>query len=82
MTAARRQAALGAVMNARPTLPREERDRLRAALHNCAVHGWRSQQRDVPDLRTHLLGRIAWANGLDPVFGAKARGLFDRIDWS
>lgn len=77
-----RQALLGAVINDRPTLPREERDALRATLHNCATRGWRSQQRDVPDLRAHLLGRIGWATGLDPAFGAKARAAFDRIDWS
>jgi hypothetical protein len=77
-----RQALLGAVVNARPTLPRAERDALRAVLHNCAVWGWRTQQRDVPDLRSYLLGRVAWASGLDPVFGAQARAAFDRIDWS
>lgn len=77
-----RQALLGAVVNDRPTLRREERDALRAVLHNCAVHGWRSQQRDVPDLRAHLAGRVAWANGLDPVLGARLRAAFDAIDWS
>jgi RNA-directed DNA polymerase len=76
-----RQALLGAVVNDRPTLPREERDALRAVLHNCAVRGWRTQQRDVPDLRAHLAGRIAWANGLDPVLGARLRAAFDAVDW-
>jgi hypothetical protein len=79
---ARRQAALGAVVNTRPTVPRQERDALRAILHNCAVHGWRGQQRGEPDLRAHLLGRISWVNGLDPEFGTKLRTAFDAIDWS
>lgn len=37
-----RQALLGSVVNDDPTLPRPERDALRALLHNCATHGWRS----------------------------------------
>jgi RNA-directed DNA polymerase len=77
-----RQALFGSVINTRPTLPREQRDELRAILHNCAAHGWRSEQRDVPDFRAHLLGRVAWAAGLDPVFGARVRAAFDEIDWS
>jgi RNA-directed DNA polymerase len=40
-----RQRVLGAVVNARPTLPRPERDALRALLHNCARHGWATQTR-------------------------------------
>jgi hypothetical protein len=77
-----RQALFGSVVNARPTLPREQRDELRAILHNCATRGWRSQQREVPDLQAHLRGRVAWAAGLDPVFGARMRAAFDEIDWS
>ncbi len=42
----RRQTVLGAVVNTRPTLPRPEREALRALLHNCAVSGWVSQVRD------------------------------------
>ncbi len=65
-----RQQALGAVVNSRPTLPRRERDALRALLHNCAVHGWRTQARDRADFAAHVRGRVAHANGLDPAFGA------------
>ena len=36
---------LGAVVNTRPTLPRPERDALRALLHNCARHSWTTQTR-------------------------------------
>jgi hypothetical protein len=83
-TRARRQVVLGAVVNERPTLPRPERDALRALLHNCAVSGWRSQlrDRDPATFRDHLLGRIAWAGSLDPALGARLRVLADRIDWS
>jgi hypothetical protein len=77
-----RQQVLGAVVNDHPTLPRRERDNLRALLHNCAVHGWRTQARDVENFRDHLLGQISWANSLDPDFGARLRHAFDAIDWS
>ncbi|NEM08447.1 reverse transcriptase domain-containing protein [Geodermatophilus normandii] len=79
----RRQQVLGAVVNVRPTLPRPERDALRALLHNCAVHGWRSQvrDRDPATFREHVFGRVAWAGSVDPVLGARLRDLAGRIDW-
>jgi RNA-directed DNA polymerase len=82
--AGRRQAVLGAVVNAHPALPRRERDALRALLHNCATHGWAGQTRgrDPATFRDHVLGRVAWANSLDPAFGVRLAALADRIDWS
>ena len=79
-----RQRVLGAVVNTRPTLPRPERDALRALLHNCARHGWTSQTRghDPATFREHVLGRVAWAGSLDPVFGERLHALAARIDWS
>jgi hypothetical protein len=84
MPAAGRQHALGAVVNVRPALPRRERDVLRALLHNCAVHGWRSQvrDRDPATFRDHVLGRVAWAAALDPASGSRLRELAAAIDWS
>ncbi|MGI8761687.1 MAG: reverse transcriptase family protein [Jatrophihabitantaceae bacterium] len=76
-----RQQVLGAVLNVRPTLSRRERDALRALLHNCAVHGWRSQARGRAQFRSYVLGRVGWAGGLDPVLGARLRASFDAIDW-
>jgi hypothetical protein len=83
-TSARRQAVLGVVVNERPTLPRPERDALRALLHNCATRGWASQTRghDPATFRAHVLGRVAWAASIDPVFGARLRRMADRIDWA
>jgi hypothetical protein len=83
-TAARRQAVVGVVVNQRPTLPRPERDALRALLHNCATRGWTSQTRgrDPATFRDHVLGRVAWAASIDPAFGARLRAAADRIDWS
>lgn len=82
--AARRQQVLGAVVNDRPTLPRPERDALRALLHNCATHGWRSQvrDRDPATFRDVVLGRVAWASSVDPVLGARLSALAGRIDWA
>jgi RNA-directed DNA polymerase len=79
-----RQQLLGAVVNDHPTLPRVERDRLRAVLHNCAVHGWPTQARGQSreQFRDHLLGRVAFAAGLDPAFGQRLRAVANAIDWS
>jgi hypothetical protein len=77
-----RQHVLGAVVNDRPTLCRPERDALRALLHNCATHGWRSQARGRGDFAAHVLGRIGHAGGLDPAFGARLRASYDAIDWT
>lgn len=77
-----RMAALGAVVNDHPTVARPERDRLRAIVHNCVVHGGASQARGRPRFRDELLGRIAALAALDPGLGARLRAGFDRIDWT
>ncbi|HEX2903446.1 MAG TPA: reverse transcriptase family protein [Jatrophihabitans sp.] len=82
LSAAGRQAMLGAVVNQRPTLSRPERDALRAILHNCARYGWRSQARDRVDFPGWLRGRIAWAAAIDPPFGARLLADHQRLDWS
>ena len=81
-TRADRQSVTGVVVNERTTVPRREYDRLRAILHNCAAHGPAGQNRaSVPDFRSHLRGRIAWVDSLDPERGRRLQGMFDRIDW-
>lgn len=84
ISAARRQHVLGTVVNARPTLPRPERDALRALLHNCATRGWLTQTRghEPATFREHVLGRVAWAASIDPTFGARLHALVQRIDWT
>jgi hypothetical protein len=76
-----RQQVLGAVLNQRPTISRQDRDNLRALLHNCAVHGWRSQARGRTDLADYLRGRIAYVAGLDPALGVRLLDRYAAIDW-
>lgn len=77
LPAHRRQALLGAVINERPALARNERDRLRAIVHNCRVNGPATQgfSRDV------LLGHVSAAGALDAHFGERLRREFDEIRW-
>ena len=77
-----RQEVTGIVVNARPNLPRDEYDRLRAVLHNAARNGPAAENRDGhADFRAHLLGRIAWAEQLNPTRGRRLRAAFDEISW-
>lgn len=78
-----RQLVTGLVVNAHPNVPRAEFDRLKAILHNAAVHGPATQNTaGHPDLRAHLLGRVAWVEHVNPAKGARLRRVFERIDWS
>jgi RNA-directed DNA polymerase len=82
-TRAGRQRVCGIVVNARTNAPRDDYDRLRAALHEAATRGPAAANRaGVGDLRTHLLGRIGWVEGLNPARGAKLRRKFAAVDWS
>jgi hypothetical protein len=77
-----RQQLVGIVVNAHPNVRRDEFDRLKAILHNCARLGSASQNRDNhADFRAHLLGRIAHMGMLNPARGQRLRALFERIDW-
>lgn len=80
---AQRQSVCGIVVNARPNLPRDEFDRLKATLHRCVVDGPSAQNRDGhADWRGHLQGRVAWAAQLNAGKAARLRALLERIDWS
>ncbi|MGL5094899.1 MAG: reverse transcriptase family protein, partial [Planctomycetia bacterium] len=62
-----RQEVTGIVVNDRPTLPREERRRLRAVLHNAAKHGLESQNKSGrSDFASYLTGKVAYASMVDP----------------
>ena len=78
MPAHRSQRVGGIVVNTKTNLARDEHDRLKAQLHRCVLHG---PPADRPELRAHLLGRIAWARQLNPARGEKLSHLFARIAW-
>ena len=83
MPRAGRQRICGIVVNEHPNAARQDYDRLRALLHDAALHGPDAANRArVPDLRAHLLGRISWMEALNPERGARLRRSFARIDWS
>lgn len=78
-----RQQVTGVVVNNRLRVPREDYDKLRAVLHNCALTGPAEQNREGhADFRAHLRGRIAWVGSLDAEQGRRLTATFDRIDWS
>jgi hypothetical protein len=79
-TAAARQQVCGIVVNATPNIPRPEYDRLKAILHNAAVHGPAAQ--GLAGREAQLRGRIAWVTSLNPRRGEKLLRRFEAIDWS
>lgn len=83
MRASQRQQLGGVVINAGPSLPRHELERLEATLTNCVRHGVAGQNRaGVQDFRAHLQGRVAWARALRPSRGDALARIFEQIDWS
>jgi len=77
-----RQLVCGVVVNERLNVPRHEYDRLKAQLHDAARNGSDVANRTAePDLRAHLLGRIAWVGSLHPERGRRLRERFDAISW-
>jgi hypothetical protein len=83
MTQSARQRITGIVVNEKLGAPRAEVERLRAILHNCRRHGPATQNRDGhADFRSHLRGRIAWINSLDPRKGARLQAIFDQVRWA
>jgi RNA-directed DNA polymerase len=81
-TRAARQLVCGTVVNERLNVPRPEYDRLKAILHDAALHGPQAANRaGVPDFRSHLAGRIAWVASLHPERGRRLRERFAAIEW-
>ncbi|KGJ75702.1 hypothetical protein GY21_09685, partial [Cryobacterium roopkundense] len=77
-----KQTVTGIVVNTQTNMSRQESDRLKAIIHNCARHGPESQNRGAhPEFRAHLLGRLSWLETLNPARGRKLRAEFSRIHW-
>ena len=82
MRAGVRQQLTGIVVNRHPNLARDEFDRLKATLTNCARYGPAGQNRDGRDnFRAHLEGKVNYLAMLNPQRGAKLRRIFERIAW-
>jgi hypothetical protein len=78
-----RQRVTGLVVNESPSVPRDEYDRLKAILHNCATHGPISQNHaQRADFRESLLGRMAFVKQVNPARGTKLQRLWERIEWA
>lgn len=78
-----RQFLTGVVVNEKPNVRRQDFDRLKAVLTNCARLGTASQNRDgVRDFQAHLSGRIAHVASLNRERGARLQEIFRRIEWT
>jgi len=76
------QRAAGVVINEKANIPRQEYDRLKAIVCNCARHGPHEQNRaGIGDFRAHLAGRIAHVAHLNPERGQRLTRVFEAIVW-
>jgi hypothetical protein len=66
-----RQTVTGIVVNDELRVPRRERRRFRAILHNCKTHGIESQANGNPAFGDYLRGFASYLNMVDPEEGKK-----------
>lgn len=66
-----RQTVTGIVVNDSLRIPRRERRRLRAILHNCRVHGIDSQRPGNPGFGSHLRGLVSYIQMVHPEEGRR-----------
>jgi len=77
-----RQYLAGLVANQRINVTRTGFDRLKATLTNCVRLGPASQNRAAhPRFRSHLEGRVAFVEMINPGKGIRLRTIFNRIQW-
>ena len=77
-----RQHLAGLVANQRVNVPRADFDRLKATLTNCLRYGPESQNREThPRFRSHLEGRVAFVESINPYRGQRLRSIFEQIQW-
>ncbi|MEO1523908.1 MAG: reverse transcriptase family protein [Planctomycetota bacterium] len=70
MRASRRQSVTGIVVNETLRVPREQRRKLRAILHDAETNGLDVAARGRPQFRAWLLGTTGWIQMVDPDEGA------------
>lgn len=76
------QKLTGLTVNQHVNVVRKEFDQLKAVLTNCARLGPASQNREARlDFRSHLNGRVAFVESINPSKGQRLRTIFDRISW-
>ena len=77
-----RQHLAGIVLNQHANIMRTDFDRLKATLTNCVRHGATGQNREaVGNFRSHLEGRLAFVEMINPAKGKRLRALFEEIQW-
>jgi RNA-directed DNA polymerase len=77
-----RQHLAGIVVNDHVNVLRPDFERLKAILTNCVRQGPLRQNRDAhADFRSHLQGRVAFVEMMNPARGERLRGLFNQIRW-
>lgn len=77
-----RQHLGGLVTNQRINVVRSDFDRLKAMLTNCVRFGPDSQNREArPCFRSHLAGRVAFVEMINPSRGSRLRAIFEKIRW-
>ena len=77
-----RQHLGGLVTNQRVNVVRSDFDRLKAILTNCVRFGPDSQNREArPRFGSHLAGRVAFVEMINPSRGRRLRAIFEKIRW-
>ena len=77
-----RQHLAGLVTNHRANVRRDEFDRLKAILTNCARLGPESQNRmGHPRFRAYLEGKVSFVESVNSKKGQRLRAILDRIEW-
>jgi len=78
-----RQHLAGVVLNRHLNIMRPDFDRLKATLTNCVRHGPAGQNREAAgNFRSHLQGRLAFVEMINPSKGKRLRAIFEQIQWN
>ncbi len=76
------QRLAGIIVNEHLSVPRRDRERLKAILTNCIRLGVDSQNRsDQVDFRNYLRGKISFVEMINSNQGRRLRELFEQIEW-
>src|SRR5439155_23310274 len=77
--ASQRQVVTGIVVNDVLRVPRDERRRFRAILHNCRTHGVESQARKHPRFTSYLRGFASYVHMVHPEEGEELLRQIDAL---